>query len=138
MSENLSRNKKVILFDGICNLCNSSVQFIITHDRKKSFLFASLQSDVATKIMFQLNQNENENFDSIVLIENEMVYFKSDAALRIAKELNGIIKLCYIFIIIPRPLRDVIYDYIAKNRYKWYGKKESCRLPSPAEADRFL
>lgn len=99
MSENLSRNKKVILFDGICNLCNSSVQFIITHDRKKSFLFASLQSDVATKIMFQLNQNENENFDSIVLIENEMVYFKSDAALRIAKELNGIIKLCYIFII---------------------------------------
>ena len=132
------KKNSIILFDGVCNLCNASVQFVIKHDKKKCFLFASLQSDAATKILLQLNQKSFENFNSIVLIENEVVYFKSDAALRIAKNLNGLIKLCYIFIIIPKPLRDGIYNYIAKNRYKWYGKKESCRLPSPAEADRFL
>ena len=97
----LLKNTSIILFDSVCNLCNSSVQFILKHDKKKHFLFASLQSDAATKILLQLNQKSFENIESIVLIENEQVFIKSSAALKIIKNLNGFIKLLYVFIIIP-------------------------------------
>lgn len=132
------KNTSIILFDGVCNLCNSSVQFVLKHDKDKSFLFASLQSDAATKILLQLNQKSFKNLENIVLIENEQVFIKSTAALKITKNLGGFIKLLYIFIIIPTPIRDFIYDIIAKNRYKWFGKKNKCTIPDKEITDRFL
>ncbi|MFK5891253.1 MAG: thiol-disulfide oxidoreductase DCC family protein [Flavobacteriaceae bacterium] len=132
------KNTSIILFDGVCNLCNSSVQFVLKHDKNKNFLFASLQSDAATKILLQLNKKSFENFDSIVLVENEQLYFKSTAALKIAKNLNGFIQILYIFIIIPTPIRDYIYDFIARNRYKWFGKKDKCMIPDKEFSERFL
>ncbi|MCF6212428.1 MAG: DCC1-like thiol-disulfide oxidoreductase family protein [Flavobacteriaceae bacterium] len=132
------KNDSVILFDGICNLCNTSVHFIIKHDKKKYFLFASLLSDAATKILLHLNQKYLKNYDSMVLVLKGKVYTKSTAALLIAKRLNGPIKLLYLFIIIPKPLRDFLYNIVAKNRYKWFGKKDGCRRPSSQTADRFL
>jgi len=132
------KNSSIILFDGVCNLCNGSVQFVLKHDVKKRFLFASLQSDAATNILLQLNQKSFKNYDSIILVENEKVFIKSTAALRIAKKLKGLVSLIYVFIIVPRPLRDLVYDYIAKNRYKWFGKKSKCMIPNKEIANRFL
>jgi len=132
------KNTSIILFDGFCNLCNTSVQFVLKHDTKKHFLLASLQSDAATKILLQLNKKSFKKFDSIVLIENEQLYFKSTAALKIAKNLGGFIKLLYVFIIVPTQIRDYIYDFIAKNRYKWFGKKDKCMIPDKKISNRFL
>ncbi|MFK5957309.1 MAG: DCC1-like thiol-disulfide oxidoreductase family protein [Lutibacter sp.] len=129
--------KSIILFDGICNLCNSSINFIIKNDDKKHFLFASLQSDAAKEILLHL-PSKNLNLNSIVLIENGTIYEKSTAALRIAKYLNGGYKVLYAFIITPKFIRDWIYNLIAKNRYKWFGKKEHCMIPSPEIKCRFL
>jgi predicted DCC family thiol-disulfide oxidoreductase YuxK len=132
------KNSSIILFDGVCNLCNGSLQFVLKHDVKKRFLFASLQSDAATNILLQLNQKSFKYYDSIILVENEKVFIKSTAALRIAKKLKGLVSLVYVFIIVPKPLRDLIYDYIAKNRYKWFGKKNKCMIPDKEVANRFL
>jgi len=132
------KNTSIILFDGVCNLCNNSVQFVLKHDKNKNFLFASLQSDAASNILLQLNKKSFKNFDSIVLVENEQLFFKSTGALKIAKNLNGFIKILYVFIIIPKPIRDYLYDFIAKNRYKWFGKKSSCMIPKKEFSDRFL
>jgi len=129
--------KSIILFDGVCNLCNSSVNFIIKHDKKSQFLFASLQSDAAKEILLQF-QTKKITLDSIILIENNTVYEKSTAALKIAKQLNSSYKLLYGFILIPRFIRDWVYNYIAKNRYKWYGKKEKCMIASSEVINRFL
>ena len=134
---NIYKNKSIILFDGVCNLCNSSVNFIIKHDKKKHFLFASLQSDAAKEILLHHSLNKII-FDSIILIEDTIIYEKSTAVLRIAKKLNNGFQLLYVFILIPKILRDKIYDYIAKNRYKWYGKKNTCMLPSKDLKSRFL
>ena len=131
------KNKSIILFDGVCNLCNSSVNFIIKHDKKEHFKFASLQSDAAKEILLQYNSKKNK-LDSIILVENGVIYEKSTAALIISKRLSGSIKLLYGFIIIPKFIRDWVYNYIAKNRYKWYGKQESCLMPTPNLKSRFL
>lgn len=133
----LPENKSLILFDGVCNLCNSSVNFIIKHDPKELFLFASLQSDAAKEILLQLNE-EKIKMDSILLIEEGEIFEKSSAALRISKKLNKGFKLLYIFIVLPKPIRNFVYDYIAKNRYKWYGKKDSCMIPTPELKQRFI
>ncbi len=119
----LLKNNSIILFDGDCTLCNSSVKFIIKHDSKRYFLLTSLQSDAAKNILLQLHQKSFENFDSVVLVSQQKVYYKSDAALRIARHLDGVIKIFYFFMIIPRPLRDLVYDYVAKNRYRWFKAK---------------
>jgi predicted DCC family thiol-disulfide oxidoreductase YuxK len=132
------KKKSIILFDGVCNLCNSSVQFVLKHDINKNFLFASLQSDAATKILLQLNKKSFKKIESIVLVENEQLYFKSTAALKVAKNLSGITRILYFFIIIPTPIRDYVYDFIAKNRYNWFGKKEKCMIPDKDIANRFL
>lgn len=130
-------DKPIIFFDGICNLCNSSVQFIIKRDTDERFLFASLQSDAAKDILLQYNL-ENYDLSSIILLENGVIYQKSTAVLKIAKQLTGITKLSYAFIIIPRCIRDGVYTLIAKNRYQWFGKRASCMLPTKELKLRFL
>lgn len=129
--------KSIILFDGICNLCNNSVQFVIKRDNKQQFLFASLQSDAAAKLLLQF-YNKKIGLQSIVLIEDNKVYDKSTAALRIARKLNPLWNILYIFIIVPKNLRDLVYDYIAKYRYKWFGKQDSCMLFIKEYKNRFI
>lgn len=130
-------NKSIILFDGVCNLCNASVKFVIKHDKKEQFLFASFQSDAAKEIMLHFNL-KNLNLDSIALIEGGKIYEKSTAILRIARHLNSGFKFLYFFIIIPKSVRDWLYSYIAKNRYRFFGKRESCMIPSLKLKNRFL
>ena len=127
----------IILFDGVCNLCNSSVQFVIKHDTQQKFKFASLQSDVAKSILHDLAADTN-SFNSVILVEEGKVHYRSTAALRIAKQLSFPYNLLYAFIIIPPFIRNAVYDYIAKNRYKWFGKQEECWVPTPELADRFI
>jgi len=130
-------NKSIILFDGVCNLCNSSVQFIIKRDKKQQFLYASLQSDAAQSILLQF-QLKNNDLNSIILVENGKIYKKSTAILKISKDLNSIWKLSYAFIIIPKFIRDFVYTLVANKRYKWFGKKETCMMPTKELAIRFL
>lgn len=125
------------MFDGICNLCNQSVQFVIEHDKKNQFQFASLQSDFGQNFLKENNLDATQ-FDSVVFIEDDKFYTKSSAALKISKYLDGITSLLTIFMIVPKPLRDVVYSFIAKNRYRWFGKQESCWLPSPELKAKFL
>ncbi|MFS0576058.1 thiol-disulfide oxidoreductase DCC family protein [Sporosarcina sp. 179-K 3D1 HS] len=128
--------KRIVLFDGECNFCDASVQFILKRDPAAHFLFTSLQSETGQQLKKQYYIPEN--VDSIVLIEKGKAYTKSSAALHIAKKLDGLWHLLFLFILVPRPLRDVAYDYIAKNRYKWFGKKDSCMLPPPEIRKRFI
>lgn len=126
----------IILFDGVCNLCNHSVQFILKRDPNGIFKFCSLQSDTAKTL---LNQHHvTSEFDSIVLIEDDKYYVKSTAAVRICRKLTGAWKLFSVFWIIPAPLRDLIYDLFAKNRYNWFGKQDSCMMPTQDVKNRFL
>ncbi len=127
---------KIILFDGVCNLCNSSVNLIIKHDKKDVFRFASLQSDFGQNILSKFNLDSNIT-DSIVLIDGNHCYIKSSAALRISKNMSGFYPLLFGFIIIPTFIRNWVYDYVAKNRYKWYGKKESCMIPTLELQEKF-
>lgn len=123
-------NHPIILFDGVCNLCNGAVQFIIERDTKQQFRFASLQSDIGKRYQAKAGLSINE-LDTILLVENDQIYQKSTAALRIAKRLNGLWFLMFGFIIIPAFIRNAVYDLIARNRYRWFGKQESCWLPTP-------
>ncbi|MBS1747820.1 MAG: DUF393 domain-containing protein [Bacteroidetes bacterium] len=127
----------VILFDGVCNLCNNSVQYVISHDPKNIFRFASLQSSFAQKILVDFDLPVND-FNSFVLFENNIVYTRSTAALRVAKRLNGWAKILWVFIIVPKFIRDGVYNFIAKNRYKWFGKRDACWLPTPELKSLFL
>jgi predicted DCC family thiol-disulfide oxidoreductase YuxK len=127
----------IILFDGVCNFCNSSVNFIIRHDKKKRYKFAALQSDVG-RMLSEKHGIDQSKIDSIILIENGNIFVKSSAILRITKNLNLLYPLLYVFIITPKFIRDGVYDFIAKNRYKWFGKKEACMIPSPEIKSRFI
>lgn len=133
----MNLNKPIILFDGVCNLCNSSVQFIIKRDSKKIFMFSSLQSDAGQDILLQNNLG-NLDFSSIILLEDGIIYDKSTAILKITRRLSGIYKMGYLFIIIPKFIRDFVYNKISKNRYKWFGKKDSCMIPTEELKLRFL
>ena len=133
----MKKNHKIILFDGVCNLCNASVNFVIQRDKNDEFRFAALQSDIGKKYASERNINSNE-LDSIILIDNKIHYTKSTAALYISKSLSGGYPLLFGFIIIPTFIRNWVYDYVAKNRYKWYGKKESCMIPTEALKGKFL
>jgi predicted DCC family thiol-disulfide oxidoreductase YuxK len=128
--------ERIILFDGSCNFCDLSVEFIIKRDPKGVFKFASLQSDIGKELLYK--HNVPEDIDSIVLIEGKKCYLKSLAALRISKKLKGFWKLSYVFIVVPNKIRDLLYDFIAKNRYKWFGKNGRCMIPSLDEKKRFL
>ena len=127
----------VILFDGVCNLCNSSVQVVIKSDAKKRFQFASLQSAFGQKIM-QENGLPLTELNSFILLEGDKIYTKSTAALRVAKRLKGLWPLLYAFIVVPPFIRNWVYDFVSKNRYKWFGKQEACWLPTPELKGRFL
>lgn len=131
------KNKHIVLFDGVCNLCNSSVQFIIKHDKKELFLFASQQSDAAKELLLQFPSKKND-LDSILYIENGILYHKSTAALKIARLLKFPINCLYICIILPLFIRDSVYNYISKNRYKWFGKKENCMIPTEKDKNKFI
>jgi predicted DCC family thiol-disulfide oxidoreductase YuxK len=133
----MKQENPIILFDGVCNLCNSSVQFVLKHDKEKLFRFASLQSE-AGQVLLKKYQLPETNFNSFVLIKNSKAFVKSTAALMVAKELKGFIKILYIFIIVPAFIRNAVYNVIAKNRYKWFGKQESCMMPTPDLQSRFL
>lgn len=137
MSDKSGNAEKVILFDGVCNLCNSSVNFIIDHDTQNKFKFASLQSDAGQELLNKFNLN-TKDFDSIIFVDGDRYYSQSSAVLRIVKEFPGLWKLLYVFIIVPPALRNIIYDIIAGNRYKWFGKKDSCRIPTPELKNKFL
>ncbi|MFS0644468.1 thiol-disulfide oxidoreductase DCC family protein [Siminovitchia sp. 179-K 8D1 HS] len=126
----------IVLFDGECNFCDASVQFIIKNDPKGNIHFASLQSDIGQKLLKA--QNVPSHVDSMIVIEEDKVYYKSAAVLRIGRYLNAPWKWLYPLIMIPSPIRNPFYDLIAKNRYKWFGKKESCMLPPPEVRARFL
>ncbi len=129
--------QKIILFDGICNLCNQSVQFIIEHDSKNQFKFASLQSEFGQDFL-KKNQLNAIDFDSIIYIEGDNYYMKSSAALKIAKHLDGKISWLRYFWNVPPVIRDTAYGLIAKNRYKWFGKNESCWLPTKELKAKFI
>jgi predicted DCC family thiol-disulfide oxidoreductase YuxK len=135
---NLPKNKKIILFDGVCNLCDNAVQYIIKNDKNDIFRFVPLQSDLGKEILSYLKVDTSK-MDSIILYEPGVAYYyKSDAALEIVKDLNAFLKWLIVFKIIPSGLRNPIYDYVARNRYKWYGKKTACMIPTPESKAKFL
>lgn len=128
--------KKIVLFDGICNFCNQSVQFIIRRDPKQHFQFASLQSNMGEKLKKELQIPHH--LDSLIVIEENRYYTKSTAALKIARHLQSPFRLFYVLIVVPKPIRDIVYQWIAKNRYKWFGKRSSCMIPNATDRKRFL
>lgn len=134
MSDNESH---ILLFDGVCNLCNGFVNFIIKKDTKKTFKFAPLQSKNGQELLKKFNL-PTEDFDSFVFLNNGEYFIKSSAGLHVLKELEGAWKLLYILILIPRPLRDFVYNIISKTRYKIFGKRNTCMVPTPDIKQRFL
>lgn len=130
-------DKPIILFDGVCNLCNWSVQFIIKRDPKAYFRFASIQSTTGKQLLQERGVHA-QDINSFVLIEGQSCLMRSDAALGVAKNLAGLWSLLIVLYIIPHAIRDLGYDLIARNRYKWFGKQNSCMIPSKELLDRFL
>ncbi len=126
----------LVLFDGVCNLCNGAVNFIIDHDPEGHFRFAPLQSEAAQARL--ADTDRDGDLSTIVLVEDGAAYVRSTAALRIARRLTAPWPLLYLFIVVPRPLRDAVYKWIAHNRYDWFGKRDECRLPTPELKARFL
>ena len=120
--------KPIILFDGVCNLCDSAVQFIIRRDKKNTFLFASLQSEMGQRILAQYN----------FPVDNNKAYTRSTGALKVVKKLKGLWPLLYGFMIVPKFIRNWVYNWVGRNRYKWFGKKEECMIPTPELKARFL
>lgn len=135
--QDLPKDKKIILFDGVCNLCDNSVQFIIKHDKKDIFRFVALQSDLGQEILNYIGVN-TKSIDSILLYEPGIAYYyKAEAVFRIAKEFDSWHKLVYYLSFFGKSA-NFLYDFVAINRYKWYGKKESCMMPTPAIQSKFL
>ncbi|WP_266368813.1 thiol-disulfide oxidoreductase DCC family protein [Tellurirhabdus rosea] len=127
----------ILLFDGVCNLCNGAVNFIIDRDPAGHFRFAALQSE-AGKALLRKHHFPDTHLDSLILVTDGRVLTRSDAALAVARGLSGGWPLLAVFRFLPRPLRDAVYDWVARNRYRWFGKEDTCRLPSPALKARFL
>ena len=134
----MEKGKKIILFDGVCNLCNSAIQFIIKRDRKDIFRYAALQSELGQQLTKERGI-DTQLVDSMILIEPGVAYFvKSDAALEISKEFGGLWSILQVFSWFPSALRNPIYDLVARNRYKWFGKKDQCMIPTPELQAKFL
>ena len=134
----MEEGKKIVLFDGVCNLCNSSIQFVIKHDTEDVFRYAALQSEIGQQLTSERNI-DTSNVDSIILIDPGVAYYtKSDAALEIGSLLKGYRTLSKFFKFFPLGFRNVIYDFVARNRYKWYGKQDACMIPTPELKAKFL
>ena len=133
----MTSNHLIILFDGVCNFCNFWVNFILDRDKEDKFRFTALQSEKGSGLLKKYNLS-TEDFDTFVLIDREKYYIKSTAAFMVAKNLPGLWKTLYVFIIVPKPVRDFFYSLIAKNRYKLFGKRATCRIPTPEERNKFL
>ena len=127
----------IILFDGVCNFCNGAVNFTIKRDKKKVIKFAALQSDTGMQLIQQYGLPVND-MSSFLFIEKGIVYNRSTAALKVCRHLKGLWPLCYGFMIVPAFIRNGIYDFIAKNRYKWFGVRQECMIPTPEVRARFL
>ena len=126
----------IVFFDGVCNLCNSSVQFIIRREGTDTFRFAALQSDVVQELLPA--KYREQGLQSLILLEDAKVYTKSSAVLRISRRLSGLWPLFSVFIFVPKFLRDFMYDLIARNRYRWFGKTEQCMVPNPHLKSKFI
>ena len=139
MIDNIPKDKQLILFDGVCNLCNGSVLYVIKRDKNNKFLFAPLQGEIGQELINAFNI-DTEQTDSIILYDPDVrrIYHKSSAALRVAKSLNFPTNLLSIFFIIPTFIRNWVYDFIARNRYKWFGRKDSCMIPTPDLQAKFI
>ena len=133
----LSEGKKIILFDGVCNLCNNAITFVIQRDKKDVFRYAPLQSNIG-KLLTNKHNIDTSKVDSILLIDSDSAFVKATAALKISRHLTGGYPLMQAFYIIPPFIRNWVYDYIAKNRYKWFGKKDACMIPTPDLKSKFL
>ena len=127
----------IIIFDGVCHLCNSSVDFVMRRDKQRQFRYTANQMEAGQTIL-RAHGLDPEQIHTVYLQENGRLYSKSTAALRIARRLGFPWSLAWVFMIIPAFLRNIVYDFIARNRYKWFGKKETCRLPTPEERALFL
>lgn len=132
----MSASKKVILFDGVCNLCNGAVQFIIKRDSKKFFFFASLQSSYGQQLLRE--RMLGQTLETIILLKDHQTLQKSDAALEIARHLSGAWPALYVFKLVPRFIRDGVYQWIARNRYRFFGKRDACMVPTAELKSRFL
>jgi len=126
-----------LFFDGVCNLCNRTVQLVLKHDKKRTFRFCTLQSEAGKAAILAAGARSGTP-NSVILFANDRYYLKSAAALKTAQLLGGAWSLLYAFMIVPAFIRDRIYDIVARNRYKWFGKRESCMLPTPETAGRFI
>jgi len=127
----------VLLFDGVCNLCNASVQWVLLHDRKGIFQFAALQSETGQNLLRKWGRPTHD-FDSVVLVDGDRLLLHSDAPLEIVRRIGGAWQLLYVFKIIPRPLRDAVYRWVARNRYRWFGRQAECMLPRKEWKERFI
>lgn len=130
-------NRKVILFDGVCNLCNSAIQFVIKHDKHQKFYFAFLQSDYGQKIL-ETHSLQTNNLKTLIYQDGDKIYFKSEAVIRIGRDAGGWSKIAVIAYIIPLFLRNFMYDLLARNRYKIFGKRAECMIPDERIQKRFL
>ena len=134
----MGSEKKIILFDGVCNLCNRSIQFVIKRDTNDEFRFATLQGKIGQRLAQERNIDVSK-VDSIILIEPGVAYYtKSTAALKIGQSFGGFWKMIRVLNLIPSTLRDIVYDWVAKNRYAWYGKQDACMIPTPELQAKFL
>ena len=136
-SHEWGQHEKVIVFDGVCNFCNAFVNFVLERDSRGLFKFGTLQSQPAQDILTQLHLS-TQDYETFLLLEHGKVFTKSTAALKIFRSLPGAWRWLYAFIIIPRPLRDMVYSFIARHRYQWMGKSDSCRVPTSNERTRFI
>ena len=127
----------VILFDGVCNFCNSSINFVMDRDPSGFFKFGALQSEEGIALLKKAGY-QSEYLDSVLLLQDGHVYRDSEAALRITRKMTGLWPLMFGFIIVPRVIRDAVYNWIARNRYRWFGKMDSCRMPTPEIRSRFI
>ncbi len=127
----------IVLFDGVCNFCNASVNFVIERDKAGYFRFAPLQSEIGEELIAK-HGIDKASTDSVIVVEGEKVYTYSSAALQIARNLDGIWKLAYAFVVVPKPLRDLAYKLFAKNRYRLFGKQDACMMPTPDVRARFI
>ncbi|MBT2292350.1 thiol-disulfide oxidoreductase DCC family protein [Paenibacillus albidus] len=127
----------VVLIDGVCHLCQGLVRFIIPRDPKGRFLFAPLQSETSRQLLLGTSLDPGQ-LSTVVLLEDGVVYTESAAALRIARRLRFPWPAAYVFILVPRPLRNAVYKLVAKNRYRWFGRDEQCMIPTPELRRRFL